>query len=1329
MSLAGDQQLLLDSLRDAPPEAFTSILSRHQARADDLHFEDLLQAWPLRLKQDLHAAIESKATNTLQQLQGHEEDPKDCSETAADELDFTKEAAAQNLQGIVQLMQLFLKDQPAALPGHLQRTACLLHDHALLAATEVPELQEAVAKLCMAYWLAGAPSRERMVAQLLPYLLVCALTSGKPADVKRCFTMRDALTLLDFDDESIGDLKRLLLRAAFSPAFLRASEGRRYLAFLFTLQPQFVRELTAIVRNQIPSGRKSILRAYGEIMYRAWRQCVGPCLYEVEHTLIQGLMQAAILASTPAMASSLQCVLGGLHEQKTKDAEVDALLTRLYGPILFRSLSAANACVRRNSLMLLLEAFPLQDPEGKPEESEALLARQFKLLDACLVDEAPAVRAAAVKGVCSLLNIWWEIVPQATLIGFLRRISGELAFDAADSGVRAAVPAGMAELVVNPLAHPLLKLMLPQLKSLLHDSAVRVRSAMATLLEVIAHIKGLHFTDIVSLEVLLEVMAHDSAAVAQPIQRLLVPSCFPDGPAGPSLVITLLCKSPEPALAFCQALIAPWQAFEQGRASGGSPLPAERVLELLLAIQSRLMGACNASTPASTLGAGAAAKKQRIRRSKEAPAAAANDADVASSASADSSQKAESAPLTAAEWATLTDALAMLSSGLAAAQTASLLEPSALATGWGPGQMTKLLKDLNPSGTLGDHPQDERHAEDRRKRAESGRRADELMGVPCDNAVQDSLIQAGTALSSLVAGGEARAWCLKQLKDARFSQGRIDVRRLQLWMRCIATDQQHWAVLWSHITTAMNGSTEQAAGMSKQTALQCVDACLACEQLRLQAAATGMLSQCLSALLPSSGPTAVPPNNRSGSSNHPHPQPIPSQQQTNCRGRASRAHLRSGNQLGPEPTGLAPVGDHQADAFACNGQSAQSKDFTAFAVGLRDQQQGSTGLHGDVIDTRGEAIQAADLLQQQSEVTNNSWAEAAGPGALDTPPSTLQGAAGTRHGVQAGHGPGRRGRADKPGHQQKADSKQAASAIGACQALTDGLLAAAAVADTLQSLTGDPLRKALESEPAELEPEPKRSRSVPAPPPQQQLHTSIRSAAHAVATCLALASDAVACLPQEACQGSSRIAADSSSASQTARQDALQGIVHASALLAASAADLVYELCSGADDSTDKGSELGQLGQAIAGNAAKVVTQVRTFCTPANDARRALEPQLHQAFSETDTEQQAPPELADARAAAEEAANLLVTAVAPSSTWAAAVQKHLPGLSAPLRSISQDPTGHMSRQQNLSSSLARSEGLQQQDGHGNENIQPQEMQPGSHVGSQDKQKSRLAHVA
>ena len=61
--------------------------------------------------------------------------------------------------------------------------------------------------------------------------------AGKAADVKRCHALRGALPLLDFEDEeSIGDLKRLLLRAAFSPAFLRPPEGRRFLSSLFSLQ-------------------------------------------------------------------------------------------------------------------------------------------------------------------------------------------------------------------------------------------------------------------------------------------------------------------------------------------------------------------------------------------------------------------------------------------------------------------------------------------------------------------------------------------------------------------------------------------------------------------------------------------------------------------------------------------------------------------------------------------------------------------------------------------------------------------------------------------------------------------------------------------------------------------------------------------------------------------------------------------------------------------------------------------------------------------------------------------------------------------------------------
>ena len=80
---------------------------------------------------------------------------------------------------------------------------------------------------------------------------------------------------------------------------------------------------------------------------------------------VQGLMGAALHASTPHMAGALRRVLVGLHGAKSAPG-VDALLLRLYRPILFRALAAANPAVRRHALCLLVDAFPLQVGEHMP---------------------------------------------------------------------------------------------------------------------------------------------------------------------------------------------------------------------------------------------------------------------------------------------------------------------------------------------------------------------------------------------------------------------------------------------------------------------------------------------------------------------------------------------------------------------------------------------------------------------------------------------------------------------------------------------------------------------------------------------------------------------------------------------------------------------------------------------------------------------------------------------------------------------------------------------------------------------------------------------------
>lgn len=58
------------------------------------------------------------------------------------------------------------------------------------------------------------------------------------------------------------------------------------------------------------------------------------------------------------------------------------------------------------------------------QESDELLQRQFEELSKGLQDEAPAVRVTAASGICSLLNMYWELVPAGTTAAYLRRLTG-----------------------------------------------------------------------------------------------------------------------------------------------------------------------------------------------------------------------------------------------------------------------------------------------------------------------------------------------------------------------------------------------------------------------------------------------------------------------------------------------------------------------------------------------------------------------------------------------------------------------------------------------------------------------------------------------------------------------------------------------------------------------------------------------------------------------------------------------------------------------------------------------------------------------------------------
>ncbi|KAG6395914.1 hypothetical protein SASPL_142047 [Salvia splendens] len=427
-----------------------------------------------------------------------------------------------------------------------------LHDNLILFESDSSLLSD-IANLCEEWWKAGLLGKETLISQSLPVILSRSLTLKKKVDVHRVYSLREAFSLFDFEDESIEDLKHLLIRCMISPLYLKTEDGRKFIAFLFGLSMQLIKELCAMIKSQIPFGRKSMLEAYGEILFRGWKTVESERKNEIENGFLQELVEGAIYASSPDLAASIRRILWGFVQQRTTEG-VEKLIFRLAEPVVFRSLQVANSNVRQNALHLLLDLFPLENPDATKEAKDTLLEKQFFLLEKLLSDDCPDVRVVAVEGICRTLHLFWEVVPSPTITKMITRIFDHMIYDACTE-VRLSTVNGVIYLLGNPQSHEVLKVLLPKLGNLITDSTSVVRAAVADLLLLLNDIRNFHFHKVVPLDVLISALVYDQAVIARKITRLLVPSYFPSKVTEEEAckrVITLMKRSPTAGARFCE---------------------------------------------------------------------------------------------------------------------------------------------------------------------------------------------------------------------------------------------------------------------------------------------------------------------------------------------------------------------------------------------------------------------------------------------------------------------------------------------------------------------------------------------------------------------------------------------------------------------------------------------------------------------------------------------------------------------------------------------------------------------------------------------------------
>jgi hypothetical protein len=316
------------------------------------------------------------------------------------------------------------KKAQLSISGEVFEVAVSLHDILFQLNSCGPDavaVQSTIVSLCEDWWQANGAQREMLVAQTLPLLVIAALgtASSSKSDVKRLFQMRQALEIIDFADSSSDSLRSLLLRVASSPLCLRLPEGKRLLASFFHVDGTLMRDMHQAMRVQIPDAKKTELQAYAEIYFRAWKEAPTTEIQQaVESHILSDLMYAVIHVGNPNMAKSLLTILEPFHDAK-KTAAVEGLLHRMYAPILWRSMAAANAKVRVNAAQVLAEVFPLQD--ASHTQTEASIRKGCAGLNSLLQDRDPRVRVAGSEAVAKILSTYWDVLPSTDIRTLLNR--------------------------------------------------------------------------------------------------------------------------------------------------------------------------------------------------------------------------------------------------------------------------------------------------------------------------------------------------------------------------------------------------------------------------------------------------------------------------------------------------------------------------------------------------------------------------------------------------------------------------------------------------------------------------------------------------------------------------------------------------------------------------------------------------------------------------------------------------------------------------------------------------------------------------------------------
>lgn len=525
-----------DALRAPAPGGLLKLQAADRSRDDPFSLSEVLSFLPDRQHAELAELITTALHPCVQNFS-----------SAAPQVNKNHEAIVEITSHIVWLL---LQDRKRPPVSEIRALIILFHSFVMKLPTR--RAQNHIALMCEWLWAVNDPERRSIIPYTLLYLIlrsfddksffvngaadtdVAGTSNGLPTAhrrstcvgfVRRLYAMRRALWDLDLSvDGQSRTFRTMLLRCATSHTFMADGEGRKFIAYVLTLEDVRDEMLDAMV-NQLSVIRTTRSPLIGNVLLHAWMKYRSDWLAD---RLIR-VAEQAILAKRDPFATNLRMVLASFHLNKKLGAGIDVLLHHIYTPILYGNLFVANPIVRRNAVNIMADAFPIYDPGSPKEEIDAALQMQSTKLLELLTDDAPIVRQSAVTGSCRVLGMLWEILPSLTTRKMIDVITTKLSADMSSAPVRIAVFNGLRFLVDNHLIHNVLKVVLPPLGRFIRDPVEKVRlGGLDLLLKVKSkRLKGLRYFDIVPVDKLIAMLTTEPEYIALKVMKLIVSSHFP----------------------------------------------------------------------------------------------------------------------------------------------------------------------------------------------------------------------------------------------------------------------------------------------------------------------------------------------------------------------------------------------------------------------------------------------------------------------------------------------------------------------------------------------------------------------------------------------------------------------------------------------------------------------------------------------------------------------------------------------------------------------------------------------------------------------------------